>query len=88
MQRLRGTQAGSKNMRTLLRRVSTGLYFQEADQWTTDPQRACNFKTIDHALEFIRKWKLRGVELAFSFNNSKNVRAVPVESTALDYTED
>jgi len=75
-------------MRTLLRRVSTGLYFQEADRWTTDPQQACNFKTIDHALEFIRRWKLRGVELAFSFKNSKNVRAVSVESTSLDYSED
>src|SRR5205823_4677451 len=56
-------------MKTLLRRVSTGLYFQEADRWTHDPDEACNFKTIDHALDFIKRWQLRGVELAFCFDN-------------------
>jgi hypothetical protein len=75
-------------MRTLLRRVSSGLYFQGADQWTDDPEQARNFKSIDHALEFIRKWKLRGIELAFNFHNSPGVRTVSVKDTSLKYSRD
>src|SRR3974390_2921740 len=54
-------------MRTLLRNLSTGLYFQGPDQWTRNPANAHNFKMIDHALEFVRHWQLLDVELAFAF---------------------
>jgi hypothetical protein len=73
-------------MRTLLRRVSTGLYFQKADQWTPDPEQAHNFRSIDRALDFVRTWKLRGVELAFAFQDS--VTTASVEKTSTDYHED
>jgi hypothetical protein len=75
-------------MRTLLRRVSTGLYFQKADQWTPDPEQAHNFRSIDRALDFVKTWKLRGVELAFAFHDSDTVTTASVEKTSTDYCED
>ena len=74
-------------MKTLLRKVSTGLYFQGPDQWTQDPARAHNFKVIDRALEFIERWKLQDVELAFAFNDMGLVKRVPVEKLASRYTQ-
>jgi hypothetical protein len=75
-------------MRTLLRRVSSGLYFQGADQWTADPELARNFRSIDRALEFVRTWRLRGVELAFAFQDSNNITTASVEQTAVKFSED
>ena len=74
-------------MRTLLRQVATGLYYQGPDQWTRNPDRAHNFKMIDRALEFIDRWKLRDVELAFAFSGGRRVRRVPIERIALQYSE-
>ena len=73
-------------MRTLLRKVSTGLYFQGPGQWTSDPTEAHNFKMIDRAVEFIEKWKLKDVELAFAFKNSQ-VKLVPVDKLAVKYSQ-
>ncbi len=75
-------------MKTLLRRVSSGLYFQEADHWTSDPEQAHNFRSIDRALDFVRTWKLRGVELAFAFQDSEIVTTASLEKTSLDYSQD
>ena len=72
-------------MRTILRQVSSGLYFEGPDQWTPDPSRAHNFKMIDRALDFIRRWKLQDVELAFAFDNK--VTRVPREKAELPYSE-
>jgi len=66
-------------MKTLLRDVATGLYFQGPDQWTGNTDEARDFKRIDRAIEFIQTWKLDGVELAFSFRGSNDVTSVPVE---------
>jgi len=74
-------------MKTVLRRVSTGLYFQGPDQWTTNPAEAHNFKMIDRALEFIRKWKLQDVELAFAFEKAESVKRVPAEKLDVGYSE-
>lgn len=74
-------------MRTLLRQVATGLYYQGPDQWTTNPERAHNFKMIDRALQFAQQWKLRDVELAFAFSGARRVRRVPLERIALQYSE-
>ena len=72
-------------MRTILRRVSSGLYFEGPDKWTNDPCRAHNFKLIDRALEFIEHWELQDVELAFAFEN--RVTRVPLEKMRLRYAE-
>ncbi len=77
-------------MRTLLRKMSNGLYFQGPDRWTSDPGQAFNFKSIDRALSFIQTWRLQEVELAFAFNDRdrREVRRVPPERVALRYCED
>jgi hypothetical protein len=74
-------------MKTLLRKVSTGLYFRGPDQWTSNPAEAHNFKMIDRALQFIQRWKLQDVELAFAFEDVGQVKRVPIEKIAMKYTE-
>jgi hypothetical protein len=74
-------------MKTLLRKIPTGLYFQGPDKWTSNPVEARDFQSIDRALEFVRTWKLDEVELAFAFGN-QHVKGVPLEKTALPYSED
>jgi len=67
------------SMKTLLRNVATGLYFQGPDKWTGDAADARDFKAIDRAIDFIRTWKLDGVELAFAFRGTNQVTFVRVE---------
>jgi hypothetical protein len=74
-------------MRTLLRRKETGLYFQGPDRWTTDPASAMDFRMIDRAIQFIRRWGLHDVELAFAFNDYQTVTSVPLEKIGLEYFE-
>ncbi len=74
-------------MKTLLRRVSTGLYFQGPSRWTPDPAKAHNFKMIDRALHFIERWNLEDVELAFSFGDTTHVKRVPTDKLAVKYSE-
>ncbi len=76
-----------KRMRTLLRRVSTGLYFQAPDQWTSNPAHAHNFKMIDRAVEFVDRWHLQDMELAFAFDDFEEVTAVPIDKMELRYSE-
>jgi len=74
-------------MKTLLRKVSDGLYFQGPDQWTSSPSQAHNFKMIDRALDFIERWKLKDVELAFAFDDFEEVTRVPLDKMVLRYSE-
>jgi hypothetical protein len=75
-------------MRTLLRKTSTGLFFQEPGKWTEDPSKAFNFQSIDRALSFIRTWNLQETELAFGFQGQPFVKRVPLEKLTLRYSED
>lgn len=75
-------------MRTLLRNVKNGLYFQGPDRWTEDPAKAHDFKLIDRALEFVERWRLAHVELAFAFRDGRTVRSMPVDKLQLDFSED
>ena len=74
-------------MRTLLRKIPSGLYFQGPDRWTSNPVDGFNFKSIDHALKFIETWGLKDVELAFAFNSPNTVTRVPIEKIAFKYSE-
>ena len=74
-------------MRTLLRKVSTGLYFQGPDQWTSNPAKAHNFKLIDRALEFVERWQLEDMEIAFAFDDLNDVTRVPLDKIQLRYAE-
>jgi len=74
-------------MRTLVRKVSTGLYFQGPDRWTNNPTEAHNFKLIDRALDFIQRWNLEDIELAFAFDDPEDVTRVPIDKMELRYSE-
>lgn len=74
-------------MRTVLRKIQTGLFFQGPDQWTHDPAAALDFKLIDRALEFVEKWHLKDVEVAFAFADRHCVTGVPREKMEMTYSE-
>ena len=74
-------------MKTLLRNVSTGLYFRGPDQWTRNPAEAHNFKMIDRAVQFVEQWKLRDMELAFAFADEEEVTRVPIDKMTLRYSD-
>lgn len=76
-----------KTMKTLLRNVSTGLYFRGPDQWTSNPALAHNFKLIDRALSFVDRWQLKDMELAFAFEDEREVTKVPIDKMELRYSE-
>ncbi len=75
-------------MRTLLRNVSTGLYFQGPDKWTRNPAEALDFKLIDRAVRLIESLRLQGVELAFAFDGQEQVTGVPLERLCVGYSRD
>lgn len=75
-------------MKTLLRKISSGLYFQGPDRWTGNPAEAFNFKSIDRALSFIRTWHLQEVELAFAFRDAPEVKRVPPERIEVKFYEE
>jgi hypothetical protein len=75
-------------MRTILRKSKLQLFFQGPDKWTSDPQRAFNFKSIDRALRFIEQWRLKDVEVAFAFRDRKDVTRVPMDKVTVGYADD
>ena len=75
-------------MRTLLRSIPTGLYFQGPDKWTENPADAMDFKSIDRALNFVQTWALKEMELAFAFTELKSVKGVALDSSLLKYSDD
>ena len=70
-----------------MRKSSNGLFFQGPDKWTSDPAQALNFKMIDRALEFVRQWNLKDVELAFAFDDLSKVTRVPLDKIAVNYSQ-
>ena len=73
-------------MKTLLMRPATGMYLQGLGKWTSDPERAFDFKLIDRALKFVEIWRLKDVELAFACEDMQHIVEVPVEKAALGFT--
>ena len=74
-------------MKTLLRRISNGMYFQGPDLWTSDRGKAHNFKMIDRVIDFVDHWQLQDVELAFVFDDCEEVTTVPLDKMELRYSE-
>jgi hypothetical protein len=70
-------------MRTLLRHTITGLYLQGPDKWTDNPERAYDFRFIDRAVRFVVTWDLKGVELAFAFDDPQTVTTASLEQHGL-----
>lgn len=75
-------------MKTLLRRISNGLFFEGPDKWTDNAAEGMNFRSIDRALNFINTYHLQDVELAFAFDDSETVTRAPLEKIAVPFTED
>jgi hypothetical protein len=75
-------------MKTLLRQVSTGLFFGGPSCWCRDANAGRNFKSIDRALSFIRDFHLQDVEIVFAFNDSAEVKPAPLEKVAVGFTEE
>jgi len=74
-------------MKTILKDISTGLFFKGPGQWTVDPTEARDFKLIDRALEFIRQYRLNRVQVVFAFANRQEVVSVPREKLGKGFTE-
>ncbi len=74
-------------MRTLLRKVTTGLYLRGPDQWTNNPAEALDFQMIDRALKFAQSLGLTDMELAFAFPESGQVTRVPLDRIGSRYSE-
>ncbi len=72
-------------MRTLIRNISTGCYFEGPGKWTSNPEAAFDFKMIDRALRFVKTWRLQDVEVAFAFESE--VKTVPPEKIVVGYQE-
>ncbi len=72
-------------MRTLLRNVSTGCYFEAPGKWTNNPQAAFDFRMIDRALRFAQAWRLGEVEIAFAFDSE--VKTVPASKIEVGYSQ-
>lgn len=74
-------------MRTLLRKTSTAVYFQGPDRWTQNPGEAFNFRSIDRALQFVRRWNLQNVELVFGFQDEDEVKEVEPAKLNIRFAE-
>jgi hypothetical protein len=63
-------------MRTLLRNIQTGQYFQALDKWTFNPAEAHDFGRLGRAMQFAVKAGLPDLELILSFDDEPAVNAV------------
>jgi hypothetical protein len=72
-------------MRTLLRDTVTGLFLQSSDKWTSDPDRAFDFRFTDRALKYVETWHLDQVEIAFAFSGQGQVTGVALGRAALQF---
>ena len=64
-------------MRTLLRRIPTGEYYQTLTQWTTDPAEAYDFGDLSAAIRFADLVRLAETEVVLGTQNG-HPTAIPV----------
>ena len=55
-------------MKTFLRHVATGQYFESLDKWTPDAEEAHDFRLVARAMKFAQKTHIPGLELILSFD--------------------
>ena len=75
-------------MKTLLRQVSTGLFFSGPSCWCSEVTAGRNFKSIDRALTFIRDFHLHDVEIVFAFNDTNEVTPASLEKVSMKFSEE
>ena len=66
-------------MKTILRNIRTGTYFQGLADWTRDQAAAFDFKSPERALRFVRDARLDKVELVFAFDDPRYNVPLPVD---------
>ena len=71
-------------MKILLRHITSGPYVQSPDKWTDDAEWALDFRFLDRAVNYIRTWHLKEVEVAFVFESDEaEVSCISVEKAEL-----
>jgi len=70
-------------MKTFLRHVATGQYFQALDRWTPDRDDAYDFGIISKAVKVARKMRVPGLELILSSDGPDQAAATPFEKFLL-----
>lgn len=63
-------------MKTFLRHVATGQYFESLDKWTPDADEAHDFGLVARAMKFAQKAHIPGLELILSFEAPEQETAV------------
>src|SRR5215831_7969675 len=68
-------------MKTLLRKRTTGSYFQTQGQWTNSEHAAFDFKLTERAIRFVREAGLdtSGLELILAFDDPSFNITVPID---------
>ena len=75
--RMNVTDNQINTMKTLLRHVATGQYFQSIDKWTPDREEAHDFGIISKAMKLARKMRIPDLELVLSLDGPALVAAPP-----------
>jgi hypothetical protein len=66
-------------MRTFLRHIATGQYFQSLERWTPDRDDAYDFGIIAKAMKVAHKTGVPDLELVLSLDDPDEVAATPFE---------
>ena len=66
-------------MRTFLRHVGTGQYFQSLEKWTPDREDAYDFGIISKAMKVAHKIRVPDLELVLSLDQADELAATPFE---------
>ena len=64
-------------MKTFLRHVATGQYFQSLEKWTPDREDAYDFGFISKAMKIARKTRIPDLELVLSLDGPALGAATP-----------
>ena len=66
-------------MRTFLRHMATGQYFQSLEKWTFDRDDAYDFGLVSRAMKIAHKLHIPDLELVLSFDGPEPAPATPFE---------
>jgi hypothetical protein len=65
-------------MRVLLRDASTGLYFREPEDWTSETDKAQSFRHSAEAMDIARQNHVHHAEVVLAFEESAYTVALPL----------
>jgi hypothetical protein len=80
-----GCMLNPRRMRVLLRKITNGFYLQGGGGWVSNPEKAFDFGSIQHAIEFVSETRADSaqLELALAFEGTKLISPVSLK-TALE----